>query len=104
MAKITDENLQIIIEGLEDYKDDGIIDPWVLDNGEIIEPLDVLLELKELRDKQGISFSHQLLEPPTHTQVTFMGETGHWYCAKRLRDQICCSCVPHEGCEKDNRA
>lgn len=47
--KITDKHLHILIEGLQAYKDDGVIDPWVLADGTLIEPLDVLRELSELR-------------------------------------------------------
>lgn len=50
MNKITDEMLATLIKGLEEYKADGVIDPWVLDSGEMIEPLDVLLELQEFRE------------------------------------------------------
>ena len=47
--KVTDEQLQILIEGLQSYRDKGVVDPWVLGDGTIIEPLDVLKELQELR-------------------------------------------------------
>lgn len=49
MKKITDQELSILINGLTDHKRKGVIDPWVLADGAIIEPLDVLLELQELR-------------------------------------------------------
>ena len=51
MEKITDEKLDVLIAGLQQYKDKGVIDPWVLDDGTQIEPLDVLVELKEAREK-----------------------------------------------------
>lgn len=51
MKKVSDKNLAILIEGLQEYKKDGVIDPWVLGDGTIIEPLNILIELKELRRK-----------------------------------------------------
>jgi len=53
-SSLTDENLQILIDGLTLYKANGVVDPWVLKDGTIIEPLDVLLELKQLRKKAGL--------------------------------------------------
>lgn len=50
MTKVSDENLDILIAGLTDYRLEGIVDPWVLSNGMVIDPLDVLTELKELRN------------------------------------------------------
>lgn len=52
MGKVSDENLAILIDGLAQYKQAGIVDPWVLDDGTMVEPLDILIELQELR---GIS-------------------------------------------------
>lgn len=46
MKEISQEHLAVLIQSLEDYKGKGIIDPWVLNDGTIIEPLDVLKELK----------------------------------------------------------
>ena len=48
--KISDKHLNILIEGLTQYKKEGIWDPWVLEDGTTIEPLDVLVELKEFRE------------------------------------------------------
>ena len=48
---ISDEHLNILIDGLQAYKDDGVVDPWVLSDGTRIEPLEVLKELKQLRQK-----------------------------------------------------
>jgi hypothetical protein len=48
-TKISDESLKILIEGLETYKANGTIDPWVLSDGTLIEPLDALKELQEWR-------------------------------------------------------
>jgi len=48
-TKISNKHLDILIKGLQAYKDDGVIDPWVLGDGTKIEPLDALIELKELR-------------------------------------------------------
>lgn len=53
MNKITDEMLATLIEGLKEYKAKGVVDPWLLDTGETIEPLDVLEELKEYRMEAG---------------------------------------------------
>lgn len=49
MAKVSHQDLDTLIEGLEDCKRRGIIDPWMLSDGTTIEPLEVLKELKELR-------------------------------------------------------
>ena len=52
--KISEEHLDILIAGLQEYADNGVFDPWVLDiKGKqvIIQPLDVLKELKEAREK-----------------------------------------------------
>jgi len=54
MIKISDENLDVLIEGLTVYKDNGIDDPWVLGDDRIIQPLDVLIELRELRQTQYV--------------------------------------------------
>jgi len=49
--RISDEILNILIEGLQEYKKEGVNDPWILEGGIRIEPLDVLIELRELRKK-----------------------------------------------------
>lgn len=54
MKKISNEMLAILIEGLTEYKQKGVIDPWVLDDGTLVEPFDVLLELQELRKETNI--------------------------------------------------
>ncbi len=46
---ITDKQLYDLIIGLEKYKENGVVDPWILGDGTLIEPLDVLKELRELR-------------------------------------------------------
>lgn len=46
---IASEDLDALIEGLQQYKDQGVVDPWLLSDGTIIEPLDVLIELQALR-------------------------------------------------------
>lgn len=52
MKRVSDVDLDILIEGLEWYKKKGVIDPWVINDGKtFIEPLDVLKELRELRLK-----------------------------------------------------
>ena len=51
MGKVTDYNLDDLIYGLKGYKANGVVDPWLLSDGTIIEPLDVLIELRELRKK-----------------------------------------------------
>lgn len=50
MSRVSNENLEILIEGLEEYKKAGVKDDWVLSDGVTVEPLSVLQELKELRD------------------------------------------------------
>ena len=51
MSKIKIEDLDILIESLNEYKKSGVVDPWVLSDDTIIQPLDVLIELRELRNK-----------------------------------------------------
>lgn len=41
--------LATLIEGLKEYKAKGITDPWLLNSGETIEPLEALIELQESR-------------------------------------------------------
>ena len=48
--KISNKHLDILIKGLTQYKKEGIRDPWVLDDGTTIEPLDALVELKAFRE------------------------------------------------------
>lgn len=50
MKRVSNEQLGVLIEGLHSYRDAGVIDPWVLEDGTIIEPLAVLEELQELRE------------------------------------------------------
>lgn len=57
--EISMENLDFLIATLEDCKKKGIHDPWIFSDGKEIEPLDVLIELRELkvsmlRDKNTI--------------------------------------------------
>lgn len=59
--KVSDENLEILIEGLEEYKSQGVFDPWVLDDGSVIEPLHVLKELRDLREM--IAYSEEITTP-----------------------------------------
>lgn len=54
---ITNENLDILIEGLQKYADKGVVDPWYLSNGDIIQPLEALKELKELRSREDAVFA-----------------------------------------------
>lgn len=49
MNTLTDENLSALIQGLEDYRNAGVYDPWILDNGTSIDPLEVLYELRSFR-------------------------------------------------------
>lgn len=69
MAKVSDKVLDILINGLASYKAAGIVDPWVLDNGKIVEPLDVLKELKELR-----AHNHSRQRPQPEKQQTDTGK------------------------------
>lgn len=50
MKRITDENLDALIFSLAAYKEQGIVDPWILDDGTEIQPLDTLMELQEWRN------------------------------------------------------
>ena len=50
---VSNEGLATLIKGLTDYKKKGVIDPWMLDTGETIEPLDILLELQEWRKSRN---------------------------------------------------
>ena len=68
MKKITDEMLATLIEGLKEYKAKGVVDPWLLDSGETIEPLDALLELQELRSDVAKLEEDLYNEEETHTQ------------------------------------
>lgn len=54
MAKITDAQLDDLIVGLQEYKDKGVVDPWVFEDGTTVEPLEVLRELQSFRKKYGI--------------------------------------------------
>lgn len=49
MSKVSDRNLTLLILGLRAYKEAGVIDPWVLSDGTVIEPLDILVELRSFR-------------------------------------------------------
>lgn len=53
MANVSNEVLDTLIVSLDQYKKAGIIDPWVFEDGSIVEPLDVLRELKELRENSN---------------------------------------------------
>lgn len=47
---MSDEKLDVLISGLQKFKARGVVDPWVLSDGTVVEPLDILIELKELRN------------------------------------------------------
>lgn len=49
LKKISDEDLEALINSLIEYRRQGINDPWVFGTGKIIQPLDVLIELQETR-------------------------------------------------------
>lgn len=51
LNKISNKNLEILIAGLSQYRKDGVNDPWIISDGTMIQPLDVLIELRELRKK-----------------------------------------------------
>ena len=51
---ISDEDLDTLIQGLEDYRERGVVDPWLLSNGKVLDPLAVLHELRELRTKLNV--------------------------------------------------
>lgn len=48
-SKISDKILSDLIYALKGYKANGIYDPWLMSDGTIVEPLDVLIELQEFR-------------------------------------------------------
>lgn len=48
--RVSDEKLDVLISGLQKFKARGVVDPWVLSDGTVVEPLDILIELKELRN------------------------------------------------------
>jgi len=50
---VSDEDLGTLINGLSYFKQQGIVDPWVLDDGTTIEPLEVILELQRLRQQRN---------------------------------------------------
>jgi hypothetical protein len=50
---IKDADLDALIEGLFYYKEKGVDDPWILEDGTVIEPLDILVELRDLRKRGG---------------------------------------------------
>lgn len=52
--RISNKNLDSLIEGLEFFKAKGVIDPWVFSDGTKIEPLDVLKELRDWRTKDEL--------------------------------------------------
>jgi len=49
--RISNDNLDLLIDGLLSYKQKGVNDPWVFSDGTKVEPLDVLIELRVLREK-----------------------------------------------------
>ena len=49
-VRISNDQLDTLIESLTVYQRQGVIDPWVLSDGSIIEPLDVLWELRAFRN------------------------------------------------------
>lgn len=48
-SKISDDQLDTLIEGLQVYAKKNVYDPWYLIDGSIVQPLDALLELRSLR-------------------------------------------------------
>lgn len=51
--KVSDQALATLIASLEQYKAEGVIDPWLLSDGTVIEPLDVLTDLRHQRSKMA---------------------------------------------------
>ena len=51
LQRVSNKKLHILLEGLQQHKDAGIKDPWVLSDGTKIEPLDVLKDLYDERQK-----------------------------------------------------
>ena len=48
--KISDEQLELLICSLEEYKKQGVYDPWIVSDGTVIQPLDVLKDLRDARE------------------------------------------------------
>lgn len=48
---ISSQDLNTLIEGLEECQANGVVDPWLLSNGTVIQPLDLLRELRALRQR-----------------------------------------------------
>ena len=65
--KISDKVLADLIYALKGYKANGINDPWLLSDGSIVEPLDTLVELQQLRKRiknarpKETAFTHDFL-------------------------------------------
>jgi hypothetical protein len=53
MGKIKQETLELLIQELRRYKDDGVSDPWLLSDGTLVEPLDALQDLFDARETLG---------------------------------------------------
>lgn len=60
--KVSDEQLAVLIQGLQEYKDQGVVDPWILDDGTKIEPLDVLRELQDARGREEVNADDWIAE------------------------------------------
>ncbi len=57
---INQNHLDALIAGLTEYKNEGVIDPWVLADGTHIEPLDVLHELDSSR--KALEYAVKIIE------------------------------------------
>ena len=51
MTRVSDEHLDVLIRGLEAYAKEGVYDPWYLAGGAVVQPLDVLRELRAAREQ-----------------------------------------------------
>lgn len=47
--RVSDEMLALLIASLEQYRDEGVWDPWILVDGRTVDPLDALLDLRDER-------------------------------------------------------
>lgn len=54
MKKVSDVDLAILIDVFRRSQERNMKDAWVMPDGEKVEPLDVLIELQELRQLKRI--------------------------------------------------
>lgn len=89
-TRVSDQNLDILITALDAYAHQGVYDPWYLSNGDVVQPLDVLKELRAAREqypdlKPPLPCPEVCVEcgRPATKQApnTEAGGFGEWLCA-----------------------